>query len=575
MTSLRLALGLTVTLLLTACSPEDESAKRASAGHNALLDHVPSDSPYVFANLEPVPDALLDGYLEKMQPVAEELQAELERARSDLEDAQGDPAAMLALAVVQELDGNLSRVGLEALGIDLTARTVFYGDGALPVFRMQLSDAETLRATVNRVMTRSGVEFSERDYQGTGYWRITDPDNPDMPVAMYVSILPTQLAFGVSPLAEEAQWLPRFLGAEMPAASDAEERLKGINAEYGYTTYGTGVIDTRRMVDQFLDADGSLGGMLASSGEFDPAAVTDVCRAEIYEMTDQVPQMVMGVTELESSKIGSEFRALMPETLSSRLLKLAARLPLAPRESTALAEFSLGLKVGAARDFLREQAQLIVDDPYQCDYFADLNTRATQLLERMNQPMPPFVNNFRGLRVRLNEVPTGQAAMDQAALAQDSRGLMALHVEKPEMLVGMGQMFLPDLANLSLVAGEPPVRLPPSVIPIEGAVSYAAMTGRALGISMGEGEEAGLPEFLAASDGPDGVMLSANYDASRYAELTSGWTGDSAGDPAAAERGQALQDALGEAYDNMLDRAYVEMKFTDDGFVISSQTTLK
>jgi hypothetical protein len=418
-----------------------------------------------------------------------------------------------------------------------------------------------LRATVDRVMTRSGVVFSEENFQGKGYWRITDPDALEAPVAIYVSILPGQLAFGVSPLADESQWLPRFLATEMPAASTAEDRLRAINARHGYTPFGTGLIDTRRFVDQMLDAEGSLAELLATSGEFDPDQLSQSCRDEIHEMTDQVPQMVMGLTELEASVIGSEFRALMPEALTARLLKLAANLPLAPRESSALAEFSVGIKVGAARDFLREQSQSIIDDPYQCAYFANLNEQAAGLLEKLDQPMPPFVNNFRGLRARLNSLPQGEAGLDQAALAQESRGLLALHVEKPEMLVGMGQMFLPDLANLALVAGEPPVRLPQSVIPVAGVVSYAAMTSRALGISMGEGEEAALPRFLDAADGPDGVMLSANYDAARYAAITNDLSGE--------------LGALSEAYDNLLDRAYVEMRFTEDGFVINSRSTLK
>ena len=61
------------------------------------------------------------------------------------------------------------------------------------------------------------------------------------------------------------------------------------------------------------------------------------------------------------------------------------------------------------------------------------------------------------------------------------------------------QMFLPDLSNLALTAGDPPVRIPESLLPAPGMVAYAAMSKDAIGLSVGAGEEQGLhrPPMIA------------------------------------------------------------------------------
>ncbi|MGD2130132.1 MAG: hypothetical protein PVJ17_12580, partial [Lysobacterales bacterium] len=73
MTTIRLALTATIlTLALAACGKDQ--GETAAGQENALLAYVPSDTPYVVADLNPVPDDVLDAYLARMQPVLDELQ---------------------------------------------------------------------------------------------------------------------------------------------------------------------------------------------------------------------------------------------------------------------------------------------------------------------------------------------------------------------------------------------------------------------------------------------------------------------------------------------------------------------
>ena len=134
---------------------------------------------------------------------------------------------------------------------------------------------------------------------------------------------------------------------------------------------------------------------------------------------------------------------------------------------------------------------------------------------QLNEPMPPFVNNFRGVRVSLNEI-----MMNQESIPENARGHLAVHVDKPEMFVGMAQMFLPDLSNLAITPGDPPVRLPESLVPVPGIVAFAAMSSDAIGLAVGEQEETSLPEFLSRDAGPEGMFLSAGYDMAAYLDYT-------------------------------------------------------
>ena len=74
------AILLAVGVLLFACSREEELQPSA----NPLLTLVPADTPYVFANLQAIPDDIMDAWLLRAEPFLAELQATLSDARQDL-----------------------------------------------------------------------------------------------------------------------------------------------------------------------------------------------------------------------------------------------------------------------------------------------------------------------------------------------------------------------------------------------------------------------------------------------------------------------------------------------------------
>ena len=569
-------LTLITLLILAACSKSEEpSEAAASTATNELLAYVPADTPYLFANLEPVPEDVIDTYLTRLQPVLDSMQAQLSIGQAEMASAEGenedDPTVRLAHALLLELDGNLSRSGLESMGFDLRAKKVIYGMGAFPVIRFGLSDSAALRATILRVLNNAGITAPEQDFQGVSYWRISDENTAEAPAGLYISILDDHLALGFLPPLAEADFLPAFLGLEVPADSDAQARLAKLNRTHGYTPHGSGILDLHALADQFTHPDTVTARVLAASGEFDPATLSTECSTEIHEIIDNMPRMTMGVTELSPTAVAFQYRLETPGTLASELMGLVSEIPIADELSERILEFAFGMRFGPVRDFLREKVTSILDDPYQCEHLSALNDSAAQAQVQLNEPMPPFVNNFRGVRVSLNEI-----MMSQDSIPENAKGYLAVHVDKPEMFIGMAQMFLPDLSELAITPGDPPVRLPESLVPVPGIVAFAAMSSDAIGISVGEHEEAGLPEFLNRDAGPEGIFLSAGYDMAAYLDYTSKLSAPylNQADPH-SKAAMEIRDAANTAFREMADRSYTTLRFTTDGFVLDNRMTFK
>ncbi|MFC1720463.1 hypothetical protein ACFL00_04915 [Pseudomonadota bacterium] len=573
------AIALLALLTVAGCGNKEEPANTSSSNSsNELLSYVPADTPYLAANLEPVPEEVLDAFLERLQPVLDTMQSRLTSARGELEAQQDNPDARLAHALLMEFDGKLSRQGLESMGFDLRSKRVLYGMGAFPVVRLSLSDAQALRDTVLRVMDNAQITAAEQELQGVSYWRLSDEGASGVSAGLYISIFDDHLALALFPTMAEAELLPAFLGLELPTGSNAQARLETLNKAQGYTGYGSGILDVQKFADQFLTPDTPAGKAMAASGEFDPATISPECVAEIHEIIAHTPRMTVGVKELSKSSFAAQYRLETPETLAGQLMGLVSKIPAADKLSNRILELSFGMRFGPVRDFLLEKATAIVNDPYQCERLAQLNENAAESLAQLNQPMPPFLNNFQGVRVSLSEFKPIQDAMPE-----NTRGQMAVHVEQPQMFIGMAQMFLPDLSSLTIKPGEPPVRLPENLIPVPGLVAFAAMSDDAIGLALGEGEEDGLTAFLDRKAGPEGMFLSASYDMAAYLEYSEKLgeyqpdlsDTDGEGHTSHAEAARELQEAMSIALKKMADRSDSSMSFTPGGLVIDSRTTFK
>jgi hypothetical protein len=573
MNPIRLALACTLaaTLALAGCGREEPAATEITPAARSLLAHVPADTPYLGGNLAPLPGEIVDAQFQRFAPVTAEAQNVLNDIKADLagRTADSEAADRLALAVLSELDGKLNRAGLESLGFDFTANHVVYGMGAFPVVRMGLADAATLSATIERVLANAGITADPQSFRDTAYWRVALDEDDEVPVALYAAVLPTHLALAVFPQAAEADFLPAFLGLDLPAASDAAERLAAINADHGFTPYGTFAIDLHRLANEFIDMESVTVRALGAAGATELAGMDDACAAEIHRIIDRLPGVTAGLSELETDVAAYRVVLDMPQSLSTRLRALTAGIPGLGHAADRIADFTFGIKVGAARDFLREEAQGVIDQPFQCERLAELNTQAANLLSRLDQPLPPFVNNFRGFRISLKTLDLEPDTM----IPREVRGHAAVIVENPQMFVGMAKMFLPDLSEVELTPNGDPVRVPEYLGSFQQTVAYAAMSKDAIGVSLGEGEQDGLADYLDAPAGPEGLLLAVDYDMATWYRFQQRDLAGAIDQGGGANPFLKLAQVAGETAEAVSDRNRVEVKITPAGLVIDSRYT--
>ncbi|MBT8062431.1 MAG: hypothetical protein KJO85_07085, partial [Gammaproteobacteria bacterium] len=456
-------------LVLAGCNREEAAIAEAAAG-NPLLAHVPAGTPYLYANLEPTPADVIDAFMARAEPSLEVMQTLLDDFEFEVKQEGDDMAgARLASAIYNELDGKLNRAGLESLGLDLESHVVMYGMGPFPVMRVTLADAQALRDSIGRIETAAGQSFTEQILENVPYWRISKADSP---MSAIVSIMDDQLVAGLVPTIYEAEWLPQLLGLQMPAESTAAADLVQLNRDKGYSAYGSGFINLVGLAEEVLDETSTTAGLLQSLGHSPQTTLDDVCKAEFRSIVAKMPRLVAGTTELSADVIGISYQLEIENSLAEKLTGLVADVPVADRDPGKVMTVAVGLKVGALKAFLTEQASAIVDSPYQCAHLQNANQQARTAFAQLSQPVPfPFINNLKGFRASLDEIDY------ENFQPENVRGLFALEVEKPQMLIGMAQMFIPGMEELDLQSGSDPVALPQELLTFAsgGMKIYAAM----------------------------------------------------------------------------------------------------
>ena len=563
-----LTLVAVTALLFTACNRESTEVATVKENTNPLLAYVPADTAYVFANLEPTPKELTDAYVSRFQPVLDVISKEVSQFQTDYASGtyQDNQMAKLATAVLDELGGSMSADNLEKLGISMQAHHAFYAMGVFPVVRLGLNDAQALRDAIGRIEVKMGFTLPVKEFNGVSYWSIAEDD---MPAGVYISILDQQLAISMFPVNAEDSLLASFLGQEMPAQSMASTNALAImNSEKGYTGYGSGVLDLQKLADEMLNPDSTTHTYLGPDMGFDPSVLDAVCVAEAESMIAKAPRMTAGTTKLSVNEIGMRYELEIENSLASSLAALVSAIPVA-EDGDHLLSASLALQVGKLRNYVLEKANAIVASPYQCEQLQELNQNAVELAEQLNIPMPPMVNNLMGVRVKVADFnPTGQIPQGD--------GLIAVHVDKPEMFVGMASMMVPGFEDLDLANQSEPVRIPAEMLHMEDLDVFALMSDTAIGAAVGEQHAKDLVKFMAAPSQDNGTFFSVSYDMAKQIEIQmamkEAFAVDTDGDRSPADE---LSDAVMESYTTMFGRYNIDMRLTGDGLVIDSIMTFK
>jgi hypothetical protein len=564
------------SLALFGCSNSDDesesSANFAAAG--VILNYVPADSPYLMASIAPMPDDVMD----KLEPNIDRILAAYEILLQELlvmanaeilADGDGDEEASRAAAVLGELSSLLSIDGLRGAGFSRESRSALYGNGMLPVLRIEVTDGALFEAALERIEESSGERMDVATISGSEVRFVTAED-----VKLLISVMDKQVVISVAPASFDDDQLSTLLGFTAPASNITDSgKLQKIADEYGFNDYFIGYFDFAELANTFTgDASGLDADLIALMDDHDD--MSDACRADIRSMAGIAPRMVMGYTAITTEQFGSKVVVELRSDIAAGLAKLTAPVPGLGSNPGGLMSFGMSLDIMAMREFVETQLDAIEADPYMCEDFSAMDEAVAQARVGLEQPMMPVVYDFRGFVAQIENIEGLNMATKAPPTSVDGQFLLAM--ENAPAMVSLGTMFSPELAGLNLQPDGQAVLLDLPQAQMMGGDVYVAMNDDAVAISVGDGAESKLGDMLTADTADNGTFLSFSMDAGRYYAF--------AGEAMAEAQGDddhpmplAIQEATQEimlAMADMFDRMTVDVRLTEDGIVMEGVETL-
>lgn len=504
-------------------SKTNEEQERLTEGAKIpeYFKNIPADSPYVFAAIKPVPFDLVS------KPILESYGATMDSTRRifaseiDAQDPQYvSKGAKVMLAVLDELDGKLTREGLGSLGIAVEGLSAFYGIGIYPVMRMDLADGAKFEKMLARVEGKVGEKLPTRTFRGVTYRELTI-DGIHLPIVIQGS----ELILGMVHSSFYDKYMGLALGKEKPAKSlYTDNAVLGVLKKYKYKPYMAGYVDVKALTAAFVDdalkaQPTSLTGQslkaVVQLSEQDTAEI-GACKAEIMQMAAEHPRVVFGYEELNKNEM--RFAMGLESTSALHKAMLASRAPLPGHGSEnnrgAMLGVGMGFNLQALVNNLRPLLEKIHNQPYTCAAFSELN-KAAEELYFSTQSLPQEVLNLRGFQLSLRDFDFSDGQLKRLAMT------LVLRTENPGALVDMVKPMSPELQSLTLTPNGQPVAVNMNMLQLmlPGIPApMVAMTSDGLGISIGAGMEDDMVGAL--KNAPVGVtpLFSFVYDMRRIGE---------------------------------------------------------
>lgn len=508
-TNLFLCIAASTAFAISAC------AKQSTKEATDPLTYVPADTPYVLANLEPVPKAQIDEWFIKLQPFFDQYGQLLETILHDdplikkaMNGADNTTGGKLISAFVDEIKTHNTVEKWRELGYKPDMRIAMYGVGLMPVFRVELSDAEAFKATISRIETKVGEKLLTGKVGNQEYWLV---DGAKM--QLLFGIQGNQLVLGAAPKNASEELRKQLFGITRPTKNLLDSgKLAELNKKYNYTPYASGYIDIRHIgaliIGEHSKTDEEFViGVGGSFPERDP-----VCAKEMDAMLNHYPRMVFGYNEFSTKRMVMDGKLeLEPELAKDLMATFSNPMPGMGAKGEGLLDFTMSIPLLKLKDFALKQVQLVIDKPFQCKFLAKFNDEASKIKTNLDQTVPPPASDIMGMRITLSHLALKEG------MKPEFSGKVLLAINNPMVLTGMAQMMVPELKDFKITTDSKPVALPNDPkIPAEYGPIYVAMNDKAIAASIGKGEETGLADYLAAPSAQQPTFFRMGFDGAIY-----------------------------------------------------------
>lgn len=524
--------ALAAASLAGACKKNDSEAQEPTqpgAAPDAWFQLIPADSPFVMANLRPVPDPFIDWLAQGLAPLGEMLEGKLQEQIAKTEDKQ-------ERAVLTELQGKLSRDGLRSIGVSLQPRFAIYAIGPSLAMRLELADGARFAEFVDRLEAASGESLTKQTFEDITY-RV----HSDNEVTGVFAIHGNEVILGMMHTNAREHVLPVLFGKKAPEATLAGTRaLEALVEKYELMGVSPGYLDIPAVVRMLTGRGSALSStILAASGvELPPLSAT--CHQELDQMAAVAPRIVFGYRSMASTGLQTMTVWEMRSDLAREIAALRSPLPglSALGSEKPLFAMALAVDLNKTLSWVRAKAKALQAAPFQCELLGELNQvigEAARELENVDSELPPFVTGFRGALLAVS-------SFSMQNFSPAGTGYVLLGMENPMALVEMAQAQIPQLAEVEIQANGTPTAIPLGVPGAE--VIHLAVQGPWLGAAVGDAELArveGLIREQPAAAGPMAVMA---YNYKKFLEIIT-QAGGMAGNQDEARIIQAIGNMLG------------------------------
>lgn len=503
--------GLRVAIMLAALLAAAGCSKKVDV--DSPLAFVPADTPYVFANIEPMPDAMITQWRQQMQAMWPLMTDAVEQALVEIDKKpDSEQAGHVLHAIFDEVRNRSTPEQWQEIGLGLKMRAAIYGVDLLPVLRLELADADAFRAALARIEKKAGAALATA--------RIGDQEIRTFGNASVSGLLAIEgrhlvIAF-VAGDADEAS-KRRVLGLDKPAHSMADSgTLAEFDKTRGYLPYGSGWIDTRRVV-ALTAASPMVAKAVTDSGAPD-GSLDATCREELDAVASKMPRLAFGYTQLSAERITMHARVDLAPAIAQALIAVGSAVP-GTASPDALIDMALALPLLHAKDFWVAQADAVAKSPFHCALLAPLNEEFVKAKGQLDQTVPPPLADLSGVRLTISHLVLRQGAID-AQNMPDFSGSVLIGSNNPSFLTNLAQLSVPALRDIKLAADGKPVSVPASALP--GAIAdkldiNVAMSAKMLGLSFGKDEATRLGDAVTAGKVTRGVLFEMNLRGEIYA----------------------------------------------------------
>jgi hypothetical protein len=486
---------LIVAALVAACSHPSSSTGPTSGSWKGpdSLAHVPADTPYVFALLEPPSEAVRAKMPGNMDVVV--IPALKEAASVPLDKRLGlEPAKRALLGIMDAMRGTDPTKWWENLGFAKNGHWVLYGMGVWPVLRVEVGDANKLRGILaEAAKTLAMPELQQKESAGVPYWVASK-----LGMSAIVSVTDHEVVAALLPSLTLAATVPIVLG-QKPVEHNLRDsgEIADLMARYHYVPATIGVLDTRRVVAALERRDD-----LATTSVFTAPA----CHADYERMTAALPRIVLGYRQLDTRGFDAALAFETSPEVAKQLASLHTAMPAAPDPAHAMMSIVVAADIDAGVALMRGWLQGLADRPFQCPQLAITKMVVAGALEETKSLIPAELKGLRG----------GELVVEEASESPPGGAGYAL-VAGDQIAIALGQAIQKLPIGLTVAPDGQPVELPVGMLGMPGLTSaHLAMHTSRAALAIGPRSKTEVTAALAAPNAQRSALMSFNWDIAKF-----------------------------------------------------------